>query len=149
MLWPCAHGGAGDAVISEGSISGRIDATTKRAIFSLCSSYQEPLVFPCRRDVEERSAATMKVWQGWSGRLHPTDAWSREVVRSALVLKLLVHAPSGAIAAAGTTSLPETIGGERNWDYRFCWVRDAAFVLGALLRLGCLEEAEAFFWWLM
>lgn len=141
--------GAGEPVLSGCSITGHFDATTAPAVLALSSSYQEPLVIPSRQDAEARLARTEEWWQHWSGRLRAAPAWPDEVTRSALVLKLLVHAPSGAIAAAGTTSLPEVVGGARNWDYRFCWVRDAAFVLGALLRLGCLEDADAFFWWLM
>ncbi len=142
--------GAGVPVVATGSVSGRFDAAAgERALFALSASHQEPLVLPTRGDVEARLAATEAWWRGWSEGLRHVSAWTDAVVRSALVLKLLVHAPSGAIAAAATTSLPEVMGGERNWDYRYCWVRDSAFMLGALLRLGCVEEADAFFWWLM
>ncbi len=142
--------GAGEPLVEEGSISGRFEVTgDDRAVFALSFSHQEPLVIPARREVEARLAGTKALWRHWSDGLRRVPAWSDAVIRSALALKLLVHAPSGAIAAAGTTSLPEVLGGERNWDYRYCWVRDSAFVLGALLRLGCTAEADAFFWWLM
>jgi GH15 family glucan-1,4-alpha-glucosidase len=118
-------------------------------VLALAMAHQEPVVFPSRRAVERRLEETIAHWRGWA-EARPTDGRYRDaVVRSALVLKLLVHAPTGAVAAAATTSLPEEIGGERNWDYRFSWVRDSAFVMEALLGLGCGEEAEEFFWWLM
>jgi len=145
----CAWG-AGEAECSARAIRGRLEATpADRVVFALSAAHQEPLIMPARPDVEARLAQTIDMWRRWSEGLRARSAWRDPVIRSALALKLLVYAPSGAIAAAATTSLPETIGGERNWDYRFCWVRDSAFVLNALLRLGCVEEADAFFWWLM
>ena len=91
---------------------------------------------------------TIEYWRGWIGRSRYTGRWREMVHRSALTLKLLVYRPTGAIVAAPTTSLPEQLGGERNWDYRYTWIRDAAFSLYALLRLGFTEEAEAFMDWL-
>jgi len=93
-------------------------------------------------------AQTVRFWRGWAGRSRYTGRWREMVTRSALTLKMLTYLPTGAVVAAPTTSLPEQVGGGRNWDYRFVWVRDAAFSLYALLRLGFTEEAMAFLGWL-
>ena len=87
-------------------------------------------------------------WRGWLRQCRYTGRWRETVYRSALTLKLLTYQPTGAIVAAATTSLPEQLGGERNWDYRYTWIRDASFSLYALLRLGFTEEAAAFGGWL-
>jgi GH15 family glucan-1,4-alpha-glucosidase len=88
--------------------------------------------------------ATVEHWLDWISQSTYTGRWREMVNRSALALKLLTYAPTGAIVAAATTSLPEELGGGRNWDYRYTWIRDAAFSLYALLRLGFTSEAEAF-----
>jgi GH15 family glucan-1,4-alpha-glucosidase len=93
-------------------------------------------------------AHTLSYWQRWIGRCRYRGRYREMVERSALALKLLVHEPTGALVAAPTTSLPEAVGGQRNWDYRFTWVRDAAFSVYALMRLGFFEEAGAFMTWL-
>jgi GH15 family glucan-1,4-alpha-glucosidase len=95
-------------------------------------------------DVDELFDATARFWRGWLAQSTYTGRWREWVDRSALTLKLLCHEPSGGIIAAPTTSLPEHIGGTRNWDYRYVWVRDAAFSVYALLRLGFTDEASAF-----
>src|SRR5437763_8143653 len=137
---------AGRPTLEEGAIAGDFDiADGGRAMLALVSAPGEPLVFPPRRDVEARLDATTAFWGDWSARLRYAGPWHPAVVRSALALKLLVFAPSGAIAAAATTSLPEGIGGERNWDYRYCWIRDASFTMEALWIAACPDEADDFF----
>ncbi|MEU2711287.1 glycoside hydrolase family 15 protein [Streptomyces sp. NPDC007205] len=95
-------------------------------------------------EAESEFNATVTYWRRWLHQSRYRGRWREMVHRSALTLKLLTYAPTGAIVAAPTTSLPEQLGGERNWDYRYVWVRDAAFAVYALLRLGFAGEAEAF-----
>jgi GH15 family glucan-1,4-alpha-glucosidase len=141
---------AGSPILGDAAVHGsfRVGAGS-RSLLALSAAHQEPLVLPSRDEVESRLSSTTGFWKKWAAGRTIEGPWREAVARSALVLKLLIHSPSGAIAAAGTTSLPEQIGGARNWDYRFCWVRDSAFTLNALLELGCLEEGESFFWWLL
>jgi GH15 family glucan-1,4-alpha-glucosidase len=99
--------------------------------------------------VEERFHETVHFWKGWIAKSKYKGRWREMVNRSALMLKLLISREHGSLIAAPTFSLPEEIGGVRNWDYRYTWLRDAAFTLYALIRLGFVEETEAFIDWLM
>ncbi|HYE95261.1 MAG TPA: glycoside hydrolase family 15 protein [Rubricoccaceae bacterium] len=104
---------------------------------------------PLTAEEEERLRRnTIAFWRSWLEKCTYTGRWREAVRRSALVLKLLTFEPTGAIVAAPTTSLPEYIGGARNWDYRYAWIRDAAFTLYGLLRIGFTEEVRAFIGWL-
>jgi GH15 family glucan-1,4-alpha-glucosidase len=100
-------------------------------------------------DPERELAATEKAWCKWSGRCTFPGPWHEAVVRSLITLKALTYTPTGGLVAAPTTSLPEQPGGVRNWDYRFCWLRDATFTLNALLLAGYRDEAVAWRGWLL
>ena len=108
------------------------------------------LPVPPRIDAEQALAATQSDWRGWIGRFDATKTdWPDVVKRSLITLRALIHQPSGALVAAPTTSLPEAPGGTMNWDYRYCWLRDATFTLGALLNAGFTEEATRWRNWLL
>lgn len=140
---------AGEPEVAPSALTGQfVVRQGAGALLVLGSAHQEPLVLPDRHGAEERLDDTVAFWRGWVEARDYAGPWRDAVVRSALLLKLLVFAPSGAVIAAPTTSLPETIGGERNWDYRFSWIRDSAFTIEALLDLGCADEADAFVSWL-
>lgn len=158
-LWCDAHGAAlvlsselplelsGDGRSARGVV--RIRAG-ERKYLSLAYSDEGPatipLLGPNARAALERSA---RWWQAWVGRCTYHGPFREAVVRSTLALKLMAYAPTGAVIAAPTTSLPEQLGGVRNWDYRYCWLRDASFTLRALVALGYDEEARAFLDWML
>jgi alpha,alpha-trehalase len=111
--------------------------------------YGESLVAPFDAAAQERKHhRTSAFWENWCSRGRYEGPWSGAVLRSALTLRLLTYAPTGALVAAATTSLPETIGGSRNWDYRFSWVRDSSFTVSVLHGLGYAREARRYLRWL-
>jgi GH15 family glucan-1,4-alpha-glucosidase len=109
-------------------------------------SYHEP---PPRMPCAEALKTVEAFWTDWSAKFEPCRPWNDAVLRSLLTLKALAHWETGGIVAAGTTSLPEMRGGSRNWDYRYCWLRDATFTLLALAGAGFLDEAKAWHLWLL
>jgi GH15 family glucan-1,4-alpha-glucosidase len=122
----------------------------ERRRFSLAYDTLGPAVLPpLGAHADEAVARTVRIWQQWADRCGYDGPYRDPVVRSLLVLKLLAFAPSGAIVAAPTTSLPERVGFDLNWDYRFCWVRDASLTVHELLALGYADEAAAFAGWLL
>src|SRR5271169_2559835 len=104
---------------------------------------------PAAIDPTASLEATEKFWKQWSAKCRPAGEWSDAVRRSVITLKALTYQPTGGIVAAPTTSLPERIGGERNWDYRYCWLRDATLTLLGAMHAGYYEEAEAWREWLL
>ena len=100
-------------------------------------------------DAEESLAATEKYWTEWTSRCQSQGKWADAVTRSLITLKAITYTPTGGIVAAPTTSLPEQLGGIRNWDYRFCWLRDATQTLLALMNAGYYDEAQAWRDWLL
>jgi GH15 family glucan-1,4-alpha-glucosidase len=113
-----------------------------------CGEETSPCPPPADREAEELFHLTVRFWQSWLSACTYRGRWREQVHRSALALKLLTFEPTGAIVAAPTTSLPEVIGGSRNWDYRYTWLRDAAFTVYAFLRIGFREEASGFMRWI-
>ncbi|RKP27851.1 glycoside hydrolase family 15 protein [Syncephalis pseudoplumigaleata] len=117
------------------------EETRRMCTTTQCRALDPPLSCALAYDLLN---GTIDFWLGWIGQCRYSGRWREAVERSALMLKLLVYEPSGAVVAAPTFSLPEEIGGTRNWDYRFTWIRDSSFVIYALIRIGMLGEAEAY-----
>ncbi|MFF3246372.1 glycoside hydrolase family 15 protein [Streptomyces sp. NPDC002870] len=131
----------GNVTLSAGEAHG--------AVFTVCASGGKAPVSPNADGLTEQFQEVVRFWQQWLSQSRYRGRWPELVHRSVITLKLLTYAPTGALIAAATMGLPEQVGGERNWDYRFTWVRDSALSVRAMLDLGFAEEATAFVHWLV
>jgi GH15 family glucan-1,4-alpha-glucosidase len=147
-----------DTVVLQSVVDLHGENFTTQADFTVSAGQRIPFVLtwypsheaaPGSIDAEEALRATERWWQDWASRCTYEGPWREAVLRSLVTLKALTYAPTGGIVAAPTTSLPEQLGGVRNWDYRFCWLRDATFTLYALMIAGYTEEARAWRDWLL
>lgn len=136
----------------------RAENLTTVANFTVAAGQRVPFVLtwhpsyrpaPPRIDAGEAIAQAEQWWRQWSSRCNYNGVWREPVIRSLITLKALTYAPTGGMVAAATTSLPERVGGTRNWDYRYCWLRDATFTLYALMSAGYEDEAHAWREWLL
>lgn len=140
----------GECVVGGQEISGRFGTTPgSQHLLAVVSTHGEPLRLPTPASIRKNVDLTLDMWRRWTDLLEYEGPYRADVERSALTLKLLSHDPSGSIAAAATTSLPENRSGTKNYDYRFAWVRDAAYTLHSLLRLGEQEDVHAAVSWLL
>ncbi|MCG4273750.1 glycoside hydrolase family 15 protein [Acetobacter senegalensis] len=146
-----------DQVIIRSSIPLQSEELNTVAYFEIAEQEEETFVLqhaashlpvPDRLDVDALLNETQEWWEAWSAQCTYHGPWREAVMRSLIVLKALTYSPTGGIVAAPTTSLPEDLGGIRNWDYRYCWLRDAALTLSALISCGYHEEAQAWNDWL-
>jgi GH15 family glucan-1,4-alpha-glucosidase len=147
-----------DGLIFRAPIETRGEDLTTVAEFTVKKGDRVPLILtwfashkdaPRAIDPEHALTETEAYWKEWSEKCAPHGEWQKAVVRSLITLKGLTYAPTGGIVAAATTSLPEEIGGVRNWDYRYCWLRDATYTLYALMNSGYLDESRAWRQWLL
>lgn len=147
-----------DTLLLQTEVELRGENFTSVADFTVSEGQSIPFVLswhpshePAKTPIEpaETIESTEQWWREWSDRCSYAGPWREAVVRSLITLKALTYAPTGGIVAAPTTSLPEQLGGVRNWDYRFCWVRDATFTLYALMMGGYTGEAQAWREWLL
>ncbi len=155
-VWGFRFAAPGTALDVLTPLECRIEADGLSSDFLLEEGQEVPLViaqsaggegFPASRLLPaclDEFSSTLRFWQDWIARSRYQGRWREMVKRSALALKLMTFAPTGAIVAAPTTSLPERLGGDRNWDYRYTWIRDSAFTIYAFLRIGMSYEAEKF-----
>jgi GH15 family glucan-1,4-alpha-glucosidase len=143
---------AGEPVIDDGAVGGQFaleDGGQALLVLGARAIADGPAPFAERGKIEQRIDRTIDWWRDWSETRSYDGPWRDAVLRSGLVLKMLLDADTGAILAAPTTGLPEAVGGSRNWDYRFCWLRDSSFAVDALMRLGDDEAAGRYLQWVM
>ena len=157
--WQCTLGSANIHLLSNLSFAST-GAATLEAVEQLRSGEQREaslsaseheigVIAPLGASIEQRLAATLDWWRAWVAGCSYRGPWRDAIVRSCLALKLLTYSLSGAVVAAGTTSLPESLQSRRNWDYRYCWLRDSSLTLSAFMDLGLESEGAAFLAWLL
>lgn len=137
-------------IVGQGAVLGEFTLGTGQTAAFVLEEIKEGRESPSARPgfVPEAFKQSSNFWREWVGSTSYQGRWREMVHRSAITLKLLTSADYGSIVAAPTFGLPETVGGERNWDYRYTWIRDASFTIYALMRLGCVDEAGRFMTWL-